>query len=149
MYSPQNTAPALLPLNSLLDLPAANDDKHFYQQLTVAGPDSAQLALLRILRQHQHQKGWIVLVAPTQLPDKFLAECYQLSLNNILVVHQKQISDLTGTLAAAFRAKGCTVVINFSRQLDPHQLINCQQLAVAQKTWFYQLQGPDTKWVTH
>lgn len=104
---------------------------------SVSQPQARQ-SLLQLIRQHQNQTGWILLVAPASLPDKEWAEYNQLSLHNVLVVHQKQISDLTATLVQALTSTSCKVVINFGQPLEQQQLIKCQQLAVKNSIWFYQ-----------
>jgi cell division inhibitor SulA len=94
--------------------------------------------LLQLIRQHQNQPGWILLVAPAHLPDKEWAERYQLSLHNVLVIHPKQISDLYVTIRQALESSSCKVVINFGNQLQQQQIITCRKLALHNHTWFYQ-----------
>ena len=100
--------------------------------------DHSRHSLLQLIQQHQHQQGWILLIAPTYIPDKEWAEHYQLSLHNVLVVHQKQINDLNATIRQALRSASCKVVVNFASQLDQQQLDSCRKLAVGNNTWFYQ-----------
>ena len=95
-------------------------------------------SLLQLIQQHQHQQGWILLIAPTYIPDKEWAEHYQLSLHNVLVVHQKQISNLELTIKQALSSASFKVVINFANQLDQQQLDSCRKLAIGNNTWFYQ-----------
>lgn len=106
------------------------------------GADISDIAprqsLLQLIKQHQSQDGWILLVAPSSLPDKEWAESYQLSLQNVLVVHQKQISDLAATLTQALTSASCKVVINFGQPLGSQQLEQCRKLAVENNIWFYQ-----------
>jgi cell division inhibitor SulA len=106
-------------------------------------------SLLQLIRQHQHQPGWILLVAPSHIPDKEWAEQYQLSLHNVLVIHQKQISDLNATLTQALTSSSCKVVINFARQLEQQQLDACRQLALCNGTWFYQCEHMRQEPITH
>ncbi len=95
-------------------------------------------SLAQLLKQHQHQEGWILLLAPAQLPDKTWAERYHLQMNHVLVVQQKQILDLFTTLQQALNSASCKVVINFAHQLSMQQLAVCQRLAVKNNIWFYQ-----------
>lgn len=111
---------------------------HGHVQTHSAQSAYSDLSLIQLFRQHQHQQGWILLVAPTQLPDKSWAEQYQLSLHNVLVIHPKQISDLSATLQQALTSSHCKVVINFANQLDEQQLESCRQLALLNNIWFYQ-----------
>jgi cell division inhibitor SulA len=105
--------------------------------------------LLQLIRQHQNQSGWILLVAPVQLPDKEWAEHYQLSLHNVLVIHQKQITDLSTTLQQALTSPSCKVVINFGSQLDQNELDVCRKLAICNNTWFYQCEQLQREQTTH
>lgn len=105
--------------------------------------------LLQLIRQHQNQPGWILLVAPFQLPAKEWAEHYQLSLHNVLVVHQKQITNLPDTLKQALASPSCKVVINFGDQLDQHELELCRKLAICHNTWFYQYEQIQQEYKTH
>ncbi|MDX3773697.1 hypothetical protein QE250_06160 [Chromatiaceae bacterium AAb-1] len=111
----------------------------FGQRFTVEGQDSMQLAILRFIQRHQHQHGWTLFIAPPQLPDRFLADCYQLALEKVLIVHQKQLNDPLSVIKTAICSSTCSAVISFDLSLDPAQLDECQQLAQQQQTWFYQL----------
>lgn len=111
----------------------------------ISATDNSRQSLLQLIRQHQHQQGWILLVAPSHIPDKVWAEQYQLSLHNVLVVHQKQIHDLAATLQQALNSPSCKVVINCASQLDIQQLSSCRNLALKNNTWFYQV---EPRWAT-
>ena len=117
--------------NSLLKIHSVTDGN-------ALAADHSRHSLLQLIQQHQHQQGWILLIAPTYIPDKEWAEHYQLSLHNVLVVHQKQISNLELTIKQALSSASCKVVINFANQLDQQQLDSCRKLAVGNNTWFYQ-----------
>lgn len=110
---------------------------------------SSELSLLQLIRQHQHQPGWILLVAPSHIPDKEWAEHYQLSLNNVLVIHQKQIDDLDGTLTQALTSSSCKVVINFATPSTEQQLDNYRKLARVNNIWFYQSESQCQNRRTH
>lgn len=128
--------------SSLLKIHSVTDSN------AVAAEDSRH-SLLQLIQQHQHQQGWILLIAPTYIPDKEWAEHYQLSLHNVLVVHQKQISDLAATIKQALNSASCKVVINFASQLDALQLDACRKLAVGNNTWFYQCEQMHQLQVAH
>lgn len=117
--------------NSLLKIHSVTDGN-------ALAADHSRHSLLQLIQQHQHQQGWILLIAPTYIPDKEWAEHYQLSLHNVLVVHQKQISNLELTIKQALSSASCKVVINFANQLDQQQLDSCRKLAIGNNTWFYQ-----------
>ena len=105
--------------------------------------------LAQLLQQHQHQDGWILLLAPSQLPDKSLAEQYQLPLHKVLVIHPKQISDLFATLQQALLSPSCRVIINFANQLTAQQDAICRKLAIARDVWFYQCAQAQLQQTTH
>lgn len=73
------------------------------QRLAALQRDSTELQLVKLLQQHRHTLGWIVLVAPAIKPNKaFWAAC-QLPLDKILVVHEPQIKNIAATLNQADR----------------------------------------------
>lgn len=117
--------------NSLLKIHSVTDGN-------ALAADHSRHSLLQLIQQHQHQQGWILLIAPTYIPDKEWAEHYQLSLHNVLVVHQKQISNLELTIKQALSSASCKVVINYANRLDQQQLDSCRKLAIGNNTWFYQ-----------
>ena len=117
--------------NSLLKIHSVTDGN-------ALAVDYSRHSLHQLIQQHQHQQGWILLIAPTYIPDKEWAEHYQLSLHNVLVIHQKQISNLELTIKQALSSASCKVVINFANQLDQKQLDSCRKMAVGNNTWFYQ-----------
>ena len=128
--------------NSLLKIHSVTDGN-------ALAADHSRHSLLQLIQQHQHQQGWILLIAPTYIPDKEWAEHYQLSLHNVLVVHQKQISDTAATIKQALNSASCKVVINFANQLDAVQLDTCRKLAVGNNTWFYQCEQLQQERITH
>jgi cell division inhibitor SulA len=105
--------------------------------------------LMQLIRQHQFQSGWILLIAPSQVPAKEWAEHYQLSLHNVLVIHQKQITDLPGTVKQALASPSCKVVINFGDQLEQDELEQCRNLAIRNNIWFYQYEQMRQELITH
>ncbi|WP_333606774.1 SulA-like leucine-rich domain-containing protein [Arsukibacterium sp.] len=107
-----------------------------YQLVQTAGQDSTELALINILKQHQYSTGWIVLVAPQQLPDKFLAESYQLPVDRILVIHPTIKLTAADCVQQALKADTTSVVICFSSEPQPQ----LTQLAEQTQTTLYQLQ---------
>uniref|UniRef100_UPI0040474CFA hypothetical protein n=1 Tax=Rheinheimera sp. TaxID=1869214 RepID=UPI0040474CFA len=128
--------------NSLLKIHSVTDGN-------ALAADHSRHSLLQLIQQHQHQQGWILLIAPTYIPDKEWAEHYQLSLHNVLVVHQKQISNLELTIKQALSSASCKVVINFANQLDQQQLDSCRKLAIGNNTWFYQCEQTHQPQLAH
>lgn len=111
-------------------------DSSLYQLVQTAGQDSTELALINILQQHQYTNGWIVLVAPQQLPDKFLAESYQLPVERILVLHPTKKMTTSVCVQHALKAETTSVVICFSSEPQQH----LTELAELTQTTLYQLQ---------
>src|SRR5690606_22338093 len=88
---------------------------HSVTDIEAAAANNSHHTLLQLIQQHQHQQGWILLIAPSHIPHKAWAEQHQLSFHNVLVVHQKQIRDLNATIQQALASSSCKVVINFAR----------------------------------
>lgn len=110
---------------------------------------TAQKLLIQLIQQHQQQTGWILLIAPKQLPDKMLAEYYQLPTQKILIVHEQKISDLGSTIGKALSATSCSVVIDCSGQLNATQLAEFHQTACRNNKCFYPLQQLQQSTKTH
>ncbi|GAB60175.1 SulA-like leucine-rich domain-containing protein [Rheinheimera nanhaiensis] len=103
-----------------------------------ARADDTQDNLLQLLKRSENTPGWILLIAPNNLPSKSWLTRYQLPLNKILVIHEKQISDLNATLVRALSSGTCQLVVNFAKALCPGALPCCQQLAKVNNVLFYQ-----------
>lgn len=86
----------------------------FNYHLFTKGPDKTLATLIHLIKKHQHQSGWVLLIAPTQLPDKFLAEYYQLRLEKVLVIHQRQSFDAASVIKTALCSGNYAAVINFT-----------------------------------
>ena len=100
--------------------------------------DHTQDNLLQLLKRYENAQGWILLIAPNNLPNKSWLTRYQLPLNKVLVIHAKQISDLNATLVRALSSGTCQLVVNFAKTLCPGALPRCQQLAKKNNVLFYQ-----------
>lgn len=122
---------------------------HSVTDSEAAASDASHHTLLQLIQQHQHQQGWILLIAPSHIPHKAWAEQHHLSFHNVLVVHQKQIGDLNAIIQQAIASSSCKVVINFAWMLDPQQLEDCRKLAVMHDTWFYQCEPVQQEFITH
>ena len=103
-----------------------------------AAADYTQDNLLQLLQRYENAQGWILLIAPDNLPSKNWLTRYQLPLNKVLVIHAKQISDLNDTLVRALSSGTCKLVVNFAKTLCPAVLPRCQQLAKVNNVLFYQ-----------
>lgn len=111
--------------------------------------DATKQSLLQLIHQHQDKLGWILLIAPTCIPNKLWAEQYQLSLQHVLIIHEKQIKSLTQTVQRALESTSCKVVINFAPHLDKQQLENFSLLAIKNNTCFYQYEHIEANQLTH
>ncbi|CAM5190820.1 SulA-like leucine-rich domain-containing protein [Alishewanella longhuensis] len=126
--------PELVLKRTTSSIPVSTDRQH----LDALQRDSAELQLVKLLQQHRHTQGWIVLIAPAIKPNKaFWAAC-QLPLNKILVVHQQQIKDITATISRAIENSNCHVVINCA-PLSDTELCCLTEVASVQQSRFYTL----------
>lgn len=98
--------------------------------------DRVELQLLKLIQQHQHVDGWIVLVAPAVKPNKAFWQACQLPLQKILFIHPQQIRNISHTLRHAICSKSCSVVISCVMLSEQEQL-DLQALAQDKSTLFY------------
>lgn len=99
-----------------------------------------QQMLMQLIKQHRHQAGWIVLLAPSPRLIKQLAIVEQLPLHKVLVIHKKQLSNLNAVIHTALTSGKCKVIINCSQAVPESDDNKYQQLAAEQLVWFYQLE---------
>lgn len=130
----ESALPELVLKRNVPSITVRTDRKH----LNALQRDSAELQLVKLLQQHRHTEGWIVLIAPAVKPNKaFWAAC-QLPLDKILVVHQQQIKNITTTISQAISSISCKVVINCA-PLSDTELSCLTERASAQQSRFYTL----------
>ncbi|MBV2131004.1 hypothetical protein [Arsukibacterium indicum] len=118
---------------------AVSSAKPFYQELTLASATNAEPLLIKLLQRHCCETGWIVLVAPQQLPSKALASYLQLPIDRILVIHPETIKDPATTLMKLLHSASCRVVINFTELASAALTSELSQCAARQQRWFYQM----------
>ena len=111
----------------------------FYQKLQVTAGQLALPELLFIIQQHQQQSGWVLLLAPNQLPDKSTFSGFDLDMSKVLVIQQKQISNIHTVLSDALSSSTCSAVVVWQDQFSESSLQHYQQLAEQHQTSFYQL----------
>ena len=111
----------------------------FYQKLQVTAGQLALPELLFIIQQHQQQSGWVLLLAPNQLPDKSTFSGFDLDMSKVLVIQQKQISNIHTVLCDALSSSTCSAVVVWQDQFSESSLQQYQQLAEQHQTCFYQL----------
>lgn len=99
---------------------------------------NTDLQLVKLLQQHCHTEGWIVLIAPATKPNKAFWSSCQLPLDKILVVHQQHINDITATIHQALCNVSCKVVINCAPLTDS-ELSFLTETASIQQSRFYTL----------
>lgn len=138
-------------MNYLLDMPqlatddVAKCDSSLLTPLTPLNPvanrniSRQQRMLMQLIQQHQAQAGWIVLLAPSPQVIKLLANVEQLPLHKVLVIHKKQLANLTTVIDTALTSGNCKVVINCGQPLTDNIDHECQKLAAQHHAWFYQL----------
>ncbi|KKO46180.1 hypothetical protein WG68_07475 [Arsukibacterium ikkense] len=112
--------------------------KPFYQELATCSATSAEQLLVKVLQRHSSEQGWIVLVAPQQLPSKALANYLNLPVDKILVIHADAIKDPAKTLQQLLHSNSCRVIINFSQLVSDGLSAQLSQYAASQQRWFYQ-----------
>ncbi len=112
--------------------------KPFYQELSTCTATGAEQLLVKLLQRHSSESGWIVLVAPQQLPSKALASYLQLPVEKILVIHPDAIKDMVTTLDKLLHSASCRVIINFSQLASGELTLQLSQSAASQQRWFYQ-----------
>jgi cell division inhibitor SulA len=121
----------------------------FYQKLQVTAGQLALPELLFIIQQHQQQSGWVLLLAPNQLPDKSTFSGFDLDMSKVLVIQQKQISNIHTVLSDALSSSTCCAVVVWQDQFSESSLQHYQQLAEQHQTCFYQLSSDASQQQTH
>ncbi|SNY50637.1 hypothetical protein SAMN06297280_1633 [Arsukibacterium tuosuense] len=117
---------------------AVASTKPFYQELATASAANAEQLLIKLLQRHCSETGWIVLVAPKQLPSKALADYLRLPVDKILVIHSDAIKDPAKTLHQLLHSRGCRVIVNFCQPGSDELTSQLSQYAASQQRWFYQ-----------
>lgn len=117
----------------------------FYQKLQVTAGQLALPELLFIIQQHQQHSGWVLLLAPNQLPDKSTFSGFDLDMSKVLVIQQKQISNIHTVLSDALSSSTCSAVVVWQDQFSESSLQHYQQLAEQHQTCFYQLSNDATQ----
>ncbi len=110
----------------------------FYQKLLVPAGQLALPELLFIIQQHQQQSGWVLLLAPNQLPDKSTFTGFDVDMSKVLMIQQKQISNIDTVLSDALSSSTCSAVVVWQDQFSDSSLQHYQQLAEQHQTCFYQ-----------
>jgi cell division inhibitor SulA len=121
------------------------DQTAFYQKLQVTAGQLALPELLFIIQQHQQHSGWVLLLAPNQLPDKSTFSGFDLDMSKVLVIQQKQISNIHTVLSDALSSSTCSAVVVWQDQFSESSLQHYQQLAEQHQTCFYQLSSDVTQ----
>ena len=89
--------------------------------------------LIKVLRQHQTDKRWTLLIAPSHIPDKALLDCCSVDMSHVLLVREKQIASMSDTIEKALNASTCCAIVawcnQWHEQLPQPQLQHLSQLA--------------------
>ena len=89
--------------------------------------------LIKVLRQHQTNRRWTLLIAPTHIPDKTLLDCCSVDMSHVLLVREKQITSMPNAIEKALNANTCCAIVawcnRWHEQLSQSQLQHLSQLA--------------------
>lgn len=89
--------------------------------------------LIKVLRQHQNDKRWTLLIAPSHIPDKALLDCCSVDMSHVLIVREKQIASMSKTIEKALSCNTCCAIVawcsQWHKQLNHVQLQQLSQLA--------------------
>lgn len=72
---------------------------------------SRSFELIKVLRQHQQNKRWTLLIAPEHIPDKALLECCSVDMSHVLIVREKQISSIMEAIETALNCNTCCAIV--------------------------------------
>lgn len=136
-HSPHNTRP-----HAQHDIQYNGSDNSKNQQLfshLIKTDDElgATFELIQILRQFQHADRWTLLIAPENIPDKALLNCCSVDMDRVLVVHEKQITNILATIENALSHATCSAVIAWSNGISQQRLVQINGLAEQSRCHFY------------
>lgn len=97
--------------------------------------------LIKVLRQHQADKRWTLLIAPSHIPDKALLDCCSVDMRHVLIVREKQITSMSKTIEKALNCRTCSAIVawcsEWHKQLSNVQLQQLSKLADAAQCHVY------------
>ena len=97
--------------------------------------------LIKVLRQHQADRRWTLLIAPSHIPDKALLECCSVDMSHVLIVREKQISSMFKTIETALKCNTCCAIVawcsQWHTQLSNVKLQQLSKLADSAKCHVY------------
>jgi cell division inhibitor SulA len=83
---------------------------------------SASLALLKIIHQCNQKKGWTLLIAPDNVPNKAMMESCSIDSSKLLVIRKRHIVDLNYVLRSALNNGNFAAVITWTDVIEPISL---------------------------
>ena len=81
---------------------------------------SRAFELIKVLRQHQSNNRWTLLVAPQHIPDKALLNCCSVDMSHVLIVREKQIPSMVETLESALKHHTCGAIVAWCDKWHKH-----------------------------
>lgn len=110
---------------------------------------SRSFELIKVLRQHQANKRWTLLIAPSHIPDKALLDCCSVDMKHVLIVREKQITSMSKTIETALSCNTCCAIVawcsQWHEQLSAQQLQQLSQLADDTQCHVYAFEKQQTK----
>jgi cell division inhibitor SulA len=85
---------------------------------------NANLELLKIIHLCNKKHGWILLIAPENIPNKAVLESCSIDSSKLIVIKQKHISDLQYVLNAALSHGNFAAIITWTKMTTATQLDN-------------------------
>ncbi|BBN81210.1 hypothetical protein PA25_11950 [Pseudoalteromonas sp. A25] len=82
----------------------------------------ASLELLKIVHQCNQKKGWTLLIAPDNVPNKAMMDSCSIDASKLLVIRKKHILDLNYVLTSALNNGNFAAVITWTDILSPSEL---------------------------
>ncbi|NOU50909.1 hypothetical protein HG263_10240 [Pseudoalteromonas sp. JBTF-M23] len=82
----------------------------------------ASLELLKIIHQCNQKKGWTLLIAPDNIPNKAMMDSCSIDASKLLVIRKKHIVDLNYVLTSALNNGNFAAVITWTDILLPSEL---------------------------
>ncbi|MFT4929377.1 MAG: cell division inhibitor SulA [Phenylobacterium sp.] len=123
--------------NDSSDSTLNNTKQFFAHQVKTNDELEATFELVKILCQFQHSNRWTLLVAPENIPDKALLNCCAVDMDRVLVVHEKQITNVLSTIENALSHATCSAVIAWCNTITPTKLTEINRLAEQSRCHFY------------
>lgn len=97
----------------------------------------AAFKMLKIVEQYEQSNGWVLLIAPNNVPSKHLLETTSVNTDKLLVLREKHISDLAHVLHCALYNGKFSAVITWNNIVSPSQLAQLNTEKAAAKYYCF------------